>query len=86
MINAKENPVEWALLSYELDEVIEHLQDIFKSFTPDSEIDEPKFKVYLSHVYAHLNRLWNARNHIGEISHEQHTEFSRFPTDLKPSG
>ena len=86
MINGKENPVEWALLSYELDEVIEHLQEISNSITPESEIDETEFKVYIGHVYAHINRIWNQRNHTGDITDQQFEEFSKFPNDIEPVG
>lgn len=86
MINGKENPVEWALLSYELEEVIEHLQKISSSIIPESEIVETEFKVDISHVYAHINRIWNQRNHTGEVSDQQFVEFSKFPNDIEPIG
>ena len=86
MINGKENPVEWALLSYEIEELIEHLQEISNSITPESEIDEEDFRVDISHVYAHINRIWNQRNHIGEVSEQQFDEYSKFPNDIKPIG
>ena len=86
MINGKENPVEWALMSYELEEVIEHLQEISSSIMPESEIDEEEFKLYISHVYAHINRIWNQRNHTGEITDKQFAEYSKFPSDIEPGG
>jgi hypothetical protein len=86
MINGKSNPVEWALMSYDIEEVIEHLQTLYDRLTPDSEIDEIDFAISVGHVYAHLNRIWNSRNHVGEMSHEQFVEFTKFPTDLNTSG
>ena len=86
MINGKENPVEWALMSYELEEVIEHLQEISRLIMPESEIDEEELKVYISHVYAHINRIWNQRNHTGEITDQQFVEYSKFPNDIEPGG
>ena len=74
------------MLSYELEELIEHLQEISNSITPESEIDETDFKVDISHVYAHINRIWNQRNHTGEVSEQQFVEFSKFPNDIEPIG
>ena len=82
MINGKENPVEWAQMGYELDEVIEHLQKISSQFTPQSKIDESEFGVDIGHIYAHLNRIWNSRNHKGDIHQEQFEKFSKFPDDV----
>jgi len=86
MINGKDHPVEWALLAYELDDAIEHLQALSKDFIPNGDIDETDFEVKLGHVYAHLNRAWNSRNRIGESDQEQLELESRFPTDLYPYG
>ena len=86
MINGKDNPVEWALLSYEIEEAIEHLQDISDKIIPGSGIDEEDFKIRMGHVYAHLNRIWHSRNHIGDISSEQSEEYSEFPKDVKRYG
>ncbi len=82
MINGKDNPVEWAMLSYELEDVIEHLKEISGQFSGDGDIDEEDFKVRIGHVYAHLNRIWNARNHIGQISIEQSDQYTQFPKDI----
>jgi len=82
MINGKENPVEWAMLSYELEEVVEHLQGISNMVIPGSEISEEEFEVQLGHVYAHLNRIWNSRNHVGELTDKKREEFKEFPKDI----
>lgn len=85
MINGKNNPVEWALWGCELEETIEHLQDIADQVTPDATMDEEEFKYYIGHVYAHLNRIYHSRNHIGDISLEQFKAYSTtFPTDMAP--
>ncbi len=83
MINGKDNPVEWAMMSYNLEEVVEHLQELSNLVIPDASIDEEEFKVYMGHIYAHLNRIWNQRNHIGDISDEQLEQYSEFPVDIK---
>ena len=86
MINGKDNPVEWALLAYEIEEVVEHLQDLSNEVIPGSEIDETEFEIQLGHIYSHINRIWNSRNHTGELSKEDHDKYSEFPTDLNTYG
>ena len=88
MINGKDNPVEWAMLSYELEELIEHLQELSCKVVPDSSVDENEFKVIIGHAYAHLNRIWNYRNFIGEVgkTQEQHDKYSQMPKDIEPIG
>ncbi|WP_020410542.1 hypothetical protein [Hahella ganghwensis] len=86
MINAEDNPVEWALLAYELEEVIEHLQDLSTQLSQAGSLSEEEFVVEMGHVYSHLNRIWNSRNHIGDISDEKWKAFSQFPKDIDPVG
>ena len=86
MINGKDNPVEWALLAYEIEEVVEHLQDLSNEVIPGSGIDETEFNIQLGHIYSHINRIWNSRNHTGEFSKEDHDKYSEFPTDLNIYG
>jgi len=70
------------MMIYEIEEVIEHLQEVSDRITPESFIDEEEFKVRLGHVYAHLNLLWNSRNHIGELSSEQSEQYKQLPNDI----
>lgn len=86
LINGKENPVEWALLAYEIDEVMEHLQAIRESLTPGGSIEPEDYEVQLRHVYAHINRAWNSRNRLGEQTPELFELESKFPSDLDPVG
>ncbi len=86
MINKKENPVEWALMMYELEETEEHLSDLMKVLQSKEAIDEPDFKVQISHIYTHLNRIYNSRNHVGEITDKDSYKYSYFPKDIKPVG
>ncbi len=82
MINGIGNPVEWALLGYELDEVAEHVQALSKLITPNGTLSEEEFEVYVGHIYAHLNRIWNSRNHVGELDDDLRREFTQFPSDI----
>ena len=86
MINEKDNPVEWALMCYQFEEVAEHLQNLSNEIVPNAEINEKEFNVQMGHIYSHLNRIWNSRNHIGEISDENFEEYSKLPKDIKLYG
>ena len=86
MINEKDNPVEWALMCYQFEEVAEHLQNLSNEIVPNAEINEEEFNVQMGHIYSHLNRIWNSRNHIGEISDENFEEYSKLPKDIKLYG
>jgi hypothetical protein len=83
MINGKDNPVEWAMLGYELDEVAEHVQNLSKLITPDANLPEEEFEVYMGHIYAHLNRIWNSRNHVGEVGDDLREKYTQFPLDIR---
>jgi hypothetical protein len=86
MINEKDNPVEWALMCYEFEEVAEHLQKLSDNIAPNKKISEEEFNVQMGHIYSHLNRIWNSRNHKGEISEKQFDEYSKLPKDIKLYG
>jgi hypothetical protein len=87
MINQSENPVPWALLIQEIDDVREHLASLANQMASDGCIDDEDFAAQVGHAYAHLNRIWNRRNHpADEISEEHWAMFSRFPTDIDPVG
>ncbi len=86
MINRKDNPVEYALMGLEFEEMLKHLDELTNKFASQEAIDENHFKIDIAHLYAHLNRIYNGRNHIGEISDEDFTEYSKFPIDIEPIG
>ncbi len=86
MINEKDKPVEWALLLYDLDDAREQLASLVDQMNKDGRIDEEEYAVRLGDVFAKLNRGWNARDHVGEISDSDFDRFSRFPSDLDPVG
>jgi len=86
MINRNDNPVAWPLLLQELDEAKEHLENLINQMHLAGEVEQEDFAVHLGHIYAHLNRVWHAKNQDAEISDEQRPVYSQFPTDLKPYG
>jgi len=64
MINNKDNPVEWALMLYELSDAGEHMENLLKQMKQDGKIDEENFKIQLDHIYSHLNNAWTSRNRL----------------------
>lgn len=81
MINAKDNPVEFSLLQYELIDAKGHIDDLLKNLDAE-DYDEVEFRIDLAHIFAHLNRAWNSREHIGEINSDDWKKYSEFPKDL----
>jgi len=65
MINRNDNPVGWAMFLYDLDDAHEHLGDLIKKISTNTEYGESELRIDLGHVYAHLNRAWR-RRHIPE--------------------
>ena len=84
MINKKDNPVAWALLMYELTDAQEHLQKLVDRMSTQEDFDEIDFRYSLAHIYSHLNRAWNGRDAVVEMSDEQWQAFSQFPKDIEP--
>ena len=87
MINAKDNPVVWALLVQAIIDAQEHLDELAKQMAADGRIDDEDFAVQIGHSYAHINRAWNGRNEPSEdVTGPQWEAFSKFPTDIEPLG
>lgn len=84
MINKTENPAEFALWLYELEDAKKHLEQLIKEASTDPEFGEEELRVSLGHVLAHLNRAWNFRNTNAELTEEQWNAFRAFPQDLEP--
>lgn len=84
MIDKEANPVEWALLLYELTDAHEHLGELIKQMKNDPDFDEAELSVHLGHVYSHLNRFWHRRNMTRDFTEEEWTVASEFPQDLRP--
>jgi len=86
LINPNDNPVEWAMLGYELDDVREHITSLLAGLDAKTGIDEGDFRIQIFHVMTHLNRIYNSRNHIGKIDDDLFSEFSKFPSDFSAIG
>jgi hypothetical protein len=87
VINQTDNPVAWALLVQEMDDVREHLASLARQMASEGRIDDEDFAVQIGHAYAHLNRIWHRRNNSAdEISDETWERLSRFPADIDPVG
>ncbi len=69
---------------YELEDTKEHLSNLINDLHSSKYLDETDFKIQIAHIYSHLNRIYNSRNHTGEISDEEFLQYSEFPTDIKP--
>ena len=81
MINKNDNPVEWALLIYELDEAREYIEEQLHQMKNDDFCDI-EFAILLGHVQAHLNRAWHVLNLKCLMSQEEFEIFNQYPTDL----
>ena len=86
MINSKENPVEWASLMYELDDLKEHLESLVDQMTESGKIEVEEYQIQIGHLYAHLNRAWNTRNLIGDIKETDLENLTKFPKDIETCG
>lgn len=84
MINSKDNPLEWSQLMHELEDAYEHLGDLIKEMEKDGRIDIEPYTIDVARVFAHLNRAWNSREFVGEMSEKQWEEYRSFPKDLEP--
>ena len=82
MNNRKDNPVEWALLLYQLDDAREHLESLINDMADDEEFCEIDYDIYLGHIFEHLNRAWNGRAQSAEQMDKFYEENSKLPTDI----
>jgi hypothetical protein len=87
MINAKDNPVAWAMLLYEISDAHEHLAALADQMASNDRIDDEDYAVQIGHAYAHINRAWNGRYETSEkTTNEQRSASSKFPADIEPCG
>ena len=86
MINSNDNPVEWASLLYELDDLKEHLDSLIDQMHKNGKIEDEEYRIQIGHLYAHLNRAWNSRNAIDEEKEKKFEEFTEFPQDIESCG
>ena len=85
MIDKNENLVEWALLSYELEEARDHIEELLQEMEND-DFNEIDYAIILGHIQAHLNRAWHSRNLKRSMTDAEFELFSQYPTDLVPNG
>lgn len=85
MISMKQQPVAWAMLMYDLDDAREDLESLLSKMQNDPEFDEDYFRIWLGHIYWHLNCAWNRRNVSDDQLDLPDPDAGRFPDDLKPS-
>ena len=86
MINPKDNPIGWDSFLYELSDAHEHLGDLLKELSANTECDEVELRIALGHVYAHLNRAWFRRNVPDDFPESEREMASQFPTYVPPVG
>jgi hypothetical protein len=84
MINRNDNPVGWAMFLHDLEDAHEHLGDLIKEITLDTEYDETNLRIDLGHVYAHLNRAWCRRNIPDDFTESEWVAAGEFPNDIEP--
>lgn len=49
----------------------------------NEDFDEIEYRINLEHIYSHLNRAWNARNHIGDWSDSDFKKYSKYNSDIE---
>jgi len=86
MIESKENPVEWAGLMYELDDLKNHLESLINVMNENGEIQKEEYRIQIGHLYAHLNRAWNSRNATSDEVENNIEMFTKFPKDIETCG
>jgi len=84
MINKSDDYVGWAGLAYDLQDAHEHLGRLMEDMTNNPEFGEIEYSIQMAHIYAHLNRAWNARNLEAGYTPKQMEKLSQFPKDIKP--
>ena len=82
MINRNDNPVEWSTLEYDLIDAREHIQTLLDRMQND-DYGEIEYQIDLKHIYSHINKAWNARNHIGDWSDSDFKKYSKYNSDIE---
>ena len=84
MINRKDDPVAWAMLLSDLEDAHEHLGELIKDLSAESDYGEPELRIDLGHVYAHLNRAWRRRLMSNDFTDSEWEAAGGFPHDIEP--
>jgi len=80
-MNAKDNPVAWALLIAELEDVQEHIESLINELMKKESIDDIEYEIDIAHIYSHLNRAWHRRKFIDDLTDEEWEKGSKLPID-----
>ena len=80
-MNAKDNPVAWALLIAELEDVQEHTESLIKELMKKESIDNIEYEIDIAHIYSHLNRAWHRRKFKDDLTEEEWEKGSKLPID-----
>ena len=71
------------LISQNLEEAKEQIEEILNDLASNPEYSEQEFKVCLEHAYHHLNFAWNIRNvdesRAEACSENDFKEWSKYP-------
>lgn len=71
------------LISQNLEEAKEQIEEILNNLVLNSEYSEEEFKVCLEHAYHHLNFAWNIRKvdepRAEACSEDDFKEWSKYP-------
>ena len=82
MIKRNENPVEWSVLEYELQDARDHIQELLNRMQRE-DFDEVEYQIDLKHIYSHLNKAWNSRNHLGDWADSDFEKYSQYNSDIE---
>ena len=80
-MNAKDNPVAWAMLISELEDIQEHTKSLMDDLLKEGALDELEYEIDIAHIYSHLNRAWHRRKFEDDLTDEEWERASKLPTD-----
>ena len=84
-MNAKNNPVAWALLLAELEDIQEHTETLMNDLLKKEAIDDIEYRIDIGHIYSHLNRAWHRSKFENDLTDKEWEKGSEFPTDIEPT-
>ena len=80
-MNAKDNPVAWAMLISELEDIQEHTKSLMDELIEKGALDDIEYEIDIAHIYSHLNRAWHRRKFKNDLSEKEWEDASKLPTD-----
>ncbi len=79
----------WKIILYNLAEAREQIEQIESRAKEKKKPSEIDLKIWLEHVYHHLNFAWNVRHQTSEkyanLSDEDFNDWSKFPPEIDES-